>query len=63
MSYEYPVFRPDLRPREKKIHSVKDEKMGQKYDVIIIGAGMGGLFAGNYLTKKGMKTLTCEHHL
>ncbi len=32
------------------------------YDVIIIGSGIGGLTAGAYLTKYGIKTLVCEQH-
>lgn len=38
--------------------------MGQShsdYDVIIIGAGVGGLTCGNYLAKKGKKVLILEH--
>ena len=34
--------------------------MKNKYDVIIIGAGIGGLFAGNFLQKMGIKTLVLE---
>lgn len=33
-----------------------------KYDAIIIGAGIGGLTCGTYLAKKGMKTLIVERH-
>lgn len=36
--------------------------MRSEYDAIIIGAGIGGLIAGNYLAKKGVKTLVCEQH-
>lgn len=36
--------------------------MKYRHDVIIIGAGIGGLIAGNYLAKKGVKTLICEQH-
>lgn len=32
------------------------------YDVIIIGAGMGGLTAGSLLAKDGLKTLVIEKH-
>jgi len=32
----------------------------EKYDVIIIGAGIGGLTAGNILAKNGMKVLILE---
>lgn len=33
-----------------------------KYDVIIIGAGIGGLVCGCYLAKAGMKVLIAEQH-
>jgi phytoene dehydrogenase-like protein len=32
-----------------------------KYDVIIIGAGVGGLVCGNYLVREGKKVLIVEH--
>ncbi|MCU0821002.1 MAG: NAD(P)-binding protein [Spirochaetes bacterium] len=32
------------------------------FDVIIIGSGIGGLTAGAYLAKYGIKTLICEQH-
>ncbi|VUT26412.1 MAG: hypothetical protein MASP_01491 [Candidatus Methanolliviera sp. GoM_asphalt] len=35
-------------------------KTGSKYDVIIIGAGIGGLTCGSYLAKAGKKVLICE---
>ncbi len=38
--------------------------MGEKqnrYDVIVIGAGVGGLVCGNYLVRKGKKVLILEH--
>jgi len=34
----------------------------QKYDAVIIGAGIGGLVCGCYLAKAGMKVLICEQH-
>ena len=34
--------------------------MSEKYDVIIIGAGIGGLAAGAVLSKKGKKVLVLE---
>jgi len=37
-------------------------KVDDKYDVIIIGAGIGGLSCGCYLAKAGMKTLIVEQH-
>ncbi len=33
-----------------------------RYDAIIIGAGIGGLVCGCYLAKAGMKVLICEQH-
>jgi phytoene dehydrogenase-like protein len=30
------------------------------YDVVIIGSGIGGLTAGAYLAKHGVKVLVCE---
>lgn len=37
-------------------------KIDDKYDVIIIGAGIGGLTCGCYLAKAGMKVLIVEQH-
>lgn len=34
----------------------------KKYDVIVIGAGLGGLTCGALLAKKGLKTLIFEQH-
>ncbi|MCX5708289.1 MAG: NAD(P)/FAD-dependent oxidoreductase [Candidatus Omnitrophica bacterium] len=36
--------------------------MSEKYDVIIIGAGIGGLTCGCYLAKAGLKVLIVEQH-
>lgn len=36
--------------------------MNSKYDVIIIGAGIGGLVCGCYLAKEGLKVLIFEQH-
>lgn len=33
-----------------------------EYDVVVIGAGMGGLTCGASLAKAGMKVLVCEQH-
>lgn len=34
----------------------------EKYDVVIIGAGIGGLVCGCYLAKEGLKVLIIEQH-
>jgi len=36
--------------------------MTEKYDVVIIGAGIGGLVCGCYLAKAGLKVLIVEQH-
>lgn len=36
--------------------------MNEKYDVTIIGAGIGGLVCGCYLAKAGLKVLIAEQH-
>ncbi|MBF7049510.1 FAD-dependent oxidoreductase [Campylobacter volucris] len=36
--------------------------MDVKYDVVIIGSGLGGLSAGAYLAKNGKKVLILEQH-
>jgi prolycopene isomerase len=35
---------------------------GAEYDVIVIGAGMGGLSAGVHCAANGLKVLVCEQH-
>lgn len=37
-------------------------KLESQYDVIIVGAGIGGLVCGCYLAKAGMKVLIVEQH-
>ena len=36
--------------------------MSSKYDVVVVGAGLGGLSAATYLAKCGQKVLLLEHH-
>lgn len=40
----------------------KNMKIKNKYDVVVIGAGIGGLTCGCYLAKAGMKVLIVEQH-
>lgn len=41
---------------------MRSEGQDKRYDVIITGAGMGGLMCGALLSKKGYKTLILEKH-
>ncbi|MGE5623559.1 MAG: phytoene desaturase family protein, partial [Methanocella sp.] len=34
----------------------------ERYDAIIIGAGVGGLLTGNFLARKGLRTVILEQH-
>lgn len=36
--------------------------MSEKFDVVVIGAGLGGLAAAGYLAKQGRSVLVLEHH-
>jgi phytoene dehydrogenase-like protein len=36
--------------------------MAEKYDAVVIGAGLGGVSAATMLAKNGMKVLLCERH-
>lgn len=44
------------------LNYMEDETNSYDYDTIIIGAGMGGLAAGNILIKNGYKVLMIEKH-
>ncbi len=41
---------------------MKEEKNNKMFDVIVIGAGIGGLFAAAKLSKEGKKVLILEQH-
>ena len=38
------------------------EGIEDRYDVVVIGSGLGGLTSANYLAKNGHKVLLLEHH-
>lgn len=40
----------------------RNDKITQKYDVIVVGGGLGGLTAANKLAKSGRKVLLLESH-
>ncbi len=42
--------------------SLSESKIQSKYDVIILGAGIGGLVCGAFLAKSGKKVLIIEQH-
>lgn len=42
--------------------SIKKSELQDKYDVVVIGAGIGGLVSGAFLAKRGKKTLVVEQH-
>src|SRR5437773_1593431 len=42
--------------------SIRPSQVAKDYDVIIIGAGVGGLTCGAFLAKFGVKVLIVEHH-
>lgn len=41
---------------------MKRSSHSSEYDVVVIGAGLGGLVCANYLAKSGLKTLVLEQH-
>jgi phytoene dehydrogenase-like protein len=43
--------------------SIRSSQVADEYDVIVIGAGVGGLVCGCYLTKFGARVLVIERHL
>ncbi len=42
--------------------SIKNTELRKKYDVVVIGAGIGGLVAGAFLSRWGKRTLVVEQH-
>ena len=38
------------------------DKVGNEYDLVVIGSGLGGLTAANHLAKAGHRVLLLEHH-
>ncbi len=48
----------DCKPNYTDFKNHKEDK----YDVVIIGAGIGGLVCGCYLAKAGLKVLIVEQH-
>lgn len=44
------------------VHFSEFKKENEKYDVIVIGSGLGGLTTANRLANAGHKTLLLEHH-
>ena len=46
----------------KKVQPEKQDEIMKKYDVIVIGGGLGGLTAGAKLAKEGKKVLLIEQH-
>lgn len=42
--------------------SINKNQLQGRYDVVVVGAGIGGLVAGAFLAKRGKKTLVVEQH-
>lgn len=62
---ELPVaFQEALIPHEKQVSPVRfiQHNRDREYDVIVVGAGIGGLTAGALLAKRGKRVLVLEQH-
>lgn len=46
----------------KRTRQGRESILEARYDVIIVGAGIGGLTCGAALAKAGKKVLICERH-
>jgi all-trans-retinol 13,14-reductase len=57
-------MRKNLKLFEKKINLsyIFDSMNSRKYDIIIIGGGLGGLLCGSFLSQKGYKIAIFEKH-
>ena len=42
--------------------AIRSSEAGSEYDVVIVGAGIGGLTCGAYLAKSGVRVLVIERH-
>jgi acyl-CoA thioesterase FadM len=67
VSAELPLaLRSAIVPKDKPINSsytpLRQSGKNDKYDVIIVGSGIGGLTAGALLTKRGRRVLVVEQH-
>lgn len=62
---EYFVIRKYVKPFKKfdwSVHLPLGSKSEDEYDVIVVGAGIGGLTCGSLLAKRGYKVLVLEQH-
>jgi all-trans-retinol 13,14-reductase len=54
---------PERRPVTKyREFIISPDRLAKEYDVIVIGAGIGGLVCASYVAKSGAKVLLVEHH-
>ncbi len=51
------------RPRSSyRRYTIRPQQLHERYDVVVIGAGIGGLTCGTYLAKFGAKVLIVDRH-